>query len=614
MRPNPLVRLALLALLVAAPIVGGEPALTIWSLTRGEVVPEHGALRASPVGSIQKLWVAKAWGQAHSDSLAKTPRFACVPGSGCWDKAGHGEIGLRRATAISCNSFFLALAREVPRDLLGEVFHEAGFEVRGPLVPERAIGLASAGGAVAITPAALLRAFHLLLTTPWLVRDDVRHELIDGLRDAGENGTALAVPVQGLLVKTGTVESLDGKPLSTSGWAVVADPSFETIRLALLRDGTGSAAAARLGECWRNEGTGLLEKRSHAPVERVTRELTRPFSRQRSQRRALPEQVRVRLFSALTPSRLLARNVGRSPLRVEIAGGRTSWTGPDVSVQIVPGMRLQKGLWELTLEPYRLVRVVRGSLELARGQRSLTLTTLVRDWVEGVVRGETPNVSRRKRDMFVPVILRFLRSGHRHDGVDVCDLSHCARFIGFGPEVSWPTPRMALVTLPSPSPSGRDVFQALLDEEEWTAAIESSENPGPALWSTDCGGEPLSARAVWGAGSDQVFPCPRPSAGTPALTWSRVLLDDTLREAFRQHVVAIQSIEPDGVRRTRVSLTSGSVELLYDDLHRRLARVAGWDSLPSPPDSWNRVPGGWRVQGRGKGHRVGYCLAGSDCQ
>jgi len=68
----------------------------------------------------------------------------------------------------------------------------------------------------------------------------------------------------------------------------------------------------------------------------------------------------------------------------------------------------------------------------------------------------------------------------------------------------------------------------------------------------------------------------------------------------------------DGVRRTRVATRERIDDLLYDDLHRRLAPFLGWDALPSPPDSFERVSGGWRARGRGRGHRVGLCLgAGS---
>ena len=52
-----------------------------------------------------------------------------------------------------------------------------------------------------------------------------------------------------------------------------------------------------------------------------------------------------------------------------------------------------------------------------------------------------------------------------------------------------------------------------------------------------------------------------------------------------------------------------TVDLLYDDLHRLLAPLLGWDALPSPPDAFERAAGGFHARGRGRGHRVGLCLS-----
>jgi len=48
----------------------------------------------------------------------------------------------------------------------------------------------------------------------------------------------------------------------------------------------------------------------------------------------------------------------------------------------------------------------------------------------------------------------------------------------------------------------------------------------------------------------------------------------------------------------------------YDQAHRLLARVLGWGALPSPADTVDPVPGGFRAEGVGLGHRVGLSLAG----
>jgi hypothetical protein len=259
------------------------------------------------------------------------------------------------------------------------------------------------------------------------------------------------------------------------------------------------------------------------------------------------------------------------------------------------------------VEPYRLVRVVRGGLD-ARDGRHPVLTASLRDWVEGVLRSEGRGLSPDRVAEFVPVVLRFLQRGTRHGSEDVCDLSHCALFSGFGPPVAWARPDLA-VPESAPAPRGRAFEpELLLTDAVWTAAVEASADPGASLWSANCGGRPLTEREVWGSGTSEAFPCDRAARHGAAPAWARVVPGETLTSVFGRKVLSLEAIERNGVRKMAVTFADGSLELLWDDLHRRLARLAGWDTLPSPPDSWSAVGTGWKAVGRGSGHRVGYCL------
>ena len=60
--------------------------------------------------------------------------------------------------------------------------------------------------------------------------------------------------------------------------------------------------------------------------------------------------------------------------------------------------------------------------------------------------------------------------------------------------------------------------------------------------------------------------------------------------------------------RLEVTTTSGTTTLGWDEAHRRLAGVLGWDALPSPADRVVAEGDGFRAEGRGLGHRVGLCL------
>ena len=596
-------RTALIALAVAA---GASDRLLVWTLRDGAIVaaPEIAGSASLPVGSIQKLWVARAWAETHPGGDLP-PTYRCTSRSACWLPGGHGEVGLRRAVAVSCNTYFLALARATPGIALERVFRDAGFEVTGPVGPGRSVGLLSlvgldAGAKVSVKPETLLRAFHDLATSPWPTRDDVRGALLAGMRDASEVGTGAASAIQGVLMKTGTVPSVDGRPLSTSGWVIAADPTAGTVHLALLRNGTGAQAAARLGSWWAGVKTGRPENAG---------ETKGPSSAASSGSalRPLPAAVVVRLFGSLSPSRIDAVNAGSAPAMGHGGEGEEEWIGPGATLEIRAGARLCEGLWILSVEPYGLVRVVRGSVSRSKADASLTLTTSLRDWVEGVLRAEVPHHSAQRRRELVPVVLRFLASGPRHGKGDVCDLTHCARFEGFGPDVAWPTPRRAVASSGPPLPLPFEP-PTVVDDATWEASLAEADRPGPAFWTGHCGGEALSEREVWGRGSSERSRCARHAAGQTA-AWHRSFTPALLEKALQRKVVSVEAVEVGGTRKTRVTSAGGASDFLWDDLHRRLAAVAGWDALPSPPDAWHADASGWTATGRGLGHRVGTCLA-----
>jgi hypothetical protein len=75
------------------------------------------------VGSLQKPFVAEAWARAHPGM--PSPRFRC-DGRSCWRPSGTAVLGLARATAVSCNAAFLALAAETPPAILRSTLERRG--------------------------------------------------------------------------------------------------------------------------------------------------------------------------------------------------------------------------------------------------------------------------------------------------------------------------------------------------------------------------------------------------------------------------------------------------------------------------------------------------------
>jgi hypothetical protein len=581
-----LIAAALLALPLLTTSASG---LVTWRTSDGARVEDE---RPVPVGSLQKPFVAKAWARAHPG--LSPPRLRCDRTSRCWRSSGHGGLDIARALALSCNAYFRRLAADTPHDVLEAVLAEEGFSVPRPLSTDGAIGLAGVEGAVTIRPAALLAAYVRLIRAPWATGDGVRQLVLAGLRESPRDGTAAGLESGGFWAKTGTVPALDGRPLATSGWVIAVDDAGWAI-LGLLPRGTGREAARALGAAlaperpWMRGGSA-----SPAALPAVQQAGA-------SAARALPDdRVRVRLFEALRPRRIEVRNVGRA----SVLSSR-GWVGPGAALSLRPGDRLEEGLWEVSFPARGLVRRILGALVCgvdAGGRLDLVAEMKAIEYVAGVLLAEMPDSHvdlRRLRIDLGAAVLRFLADGPRHGVVDACDTTHCSYFVGRGPRVRWTAPVRAVMLADPRGTGGRNPG---LDGETWGWIRAAAREHGPRLWTAHCGGAPLSAHAVWGNGDRSVSVCSRHAARrTP---WTRRWSDEDLARAFGGPVASAVVLDVGGVWTLRV----GERELRFDEAHRRLAEVLGWDALPSPASRIRRLDGGWEAEGVGSGHRVGLCL------
>lgn len=190
----------------------------------GEVVEQHWADSQTPipVGSLVKPFTALAYG-------GEWPEFVCKGAAGgCWSVRGHGRVRFREALAVSCNAYFLNLARGVQADTLAVV--AAKFGIPGPDVDtaQARIGM---GTAWKIAPVALARAYAELASR--VVEPRVR-DVLDGLKEAAESGTARAVG-RGRMAKTGTAACVADPRDSGDGLTVVLDPGDAPRRVVLVR-------------------------------------------------------------------------------------------------------------------------------------------------------------------------------------------------------------------------------------------------------------------------------------------------------------------------------------------------------------------------------------------
>jgi len=566
---------ALVAVLLAPVGPQAAEAPIQWRLRDGRIEASAGApTKPLGVGSLQKPFVVRAWAEAHPG--AEPPRLVCHGGSSCWLRSGHGPLGLVRATSLSCNVYFRALAADTPADVLTRSLSGAGFAVETPLTPDTAIGLPDEMGRsrIAIRADALLGAYARLVREPWAMRDDVRRELLAGLRAAALDGTAHGLGSGAQYAKTGTAPSVDGLPLQTSGLAVAVDATGSGV-LALLRRGTGRDAGQALATSLRSRAATLASVPSSG-------------------------RVRVALFSLLRPRQVAARNLSGVPVE-----GPAGFVGPDGEVALHAGQRLADGQWELRLPEWRLTRRLRGAIEVG-GHPSGTLAVVAEmdplEYVAGVAAAELPSFERERLVALGGVALRFLSTGRRHAAADVCDSTHCAFFVGRGPRPEWRTSASVRLVSLSPLETGLRI------DPELMAAIRSeAARPGPSHWTSHCGGAPLSERFVWGSDSETKATCPRHSA-LDARPWRRVWAESDVAAALGP-VRSLRVVTDGGVWRLRGETANGWQEWLYDEAHRLLSRRLGWGGLPSPADSVSDEGGGYVAIGRGLGHRVGLCLA-----
>jgi len=519
----------------------------------------------------------------------------CTKTSGCWRPGGHGLLDLRGAIRESCNSYFRQVARETPAEAIREAFLEAGFSWAGEMSEAETIGLPGPA-AVTVAPERLLTSYTELIRSPWMDREDVRRELLEGMKESAFLGTASGLRLFGFMAKTGTVPALDGAPLRTSGFVMAVEEGGFAF-LGLLRRGTGREAAIRAGDEIARRRTGLVRRSD--PTESSSR--VRP----REKKRGLEDLVRVRMLDELRLAEIRLQNIGTGP-----TDSSRGFIGPGASLTAAPGDHFSAGEWRITAENPEFERRIRGAVAVLDqgGPIRLVATMRARDYANGVLKAELGTSTGALRTRLASAALRYLQRDARHSGADVCDSTHCAWFVGEGPVPRWLRPDTAR--------NERDIA-ADLSDSEWAQALRDAraQPRGADLWTADCGGDPASPHFIWGGGDRRVTLCPRHPRGSGRI-WRREWSAADLVAVFGTRPEAIDIAVLGGQWMLKVRLAprqsgrnSTSLTLTYDEAHRRLAERLGWDAMPAPATRVSRTSSGFVVEGRGFGHRVGLCLA-----
>ncbi len=202
--------------------------------------------KAIPVGSLVKPFTAIAFAEGHNFLF---PEFKCSGGSSCWRPQGHGDLGIVRATALSCNAYFSQLAEATTPSQVTAVAQRFG--LNGPGTAATPEAMAGRHGIWRESPDSLARAYAEILTRR--SQPGIR-EIVEGMAESAKHGTASgivrSVPRLQVLAKTGTAPCTHAKHAPGDGFALVDWPADSPHYLLLVRvhGKPGAQAATLAGE------------------------------------------------------------------------------------------------------------------------------------------------------------------------------------------------------------------------------------------------------------------------------------------------------------------------------------------------------------------------------
>ena len=544
----------------------------------GSTVKAFTLLAALRAGLVQKNQTELCRGRFERDDF----KIACTH--------PHAKLNFTpaRALAHSCNHFFGAVGERLDRETFNEVLSSFGFGAptgggesegvgelpRGPWATRDALGETAQ---LLVTPAQLLTAYAALfnggsLLVPQLAapKDFVMRErarldvdyahrelLMRGMRGAVAYGTAARAGIgplpQFIFGKTGT-STPDGD-FRPQGWFV----GF-------------AAEREKNGEAPRPEDARLavlvyLKRGQGSDAARVARTVFEEYGR------------------------LRARDAeGRREL---LAGGVEEWASEGEDAGDASGRTL----------------TVRLSGEDA------TVRVPLEAYVFGVLAGESSFEDEREALKAQAVVSRTyaLRNLRRHarEGFDLCDSTHCQRFVRAGDESSRPDFYALLRRVVSETAG-----QTLRDRQGRVAEVYFSASCGgmtsdlSKLWDTD-GPPPVHLRGVRDdacateshARWTDAIPAPKLLKALQADERSDVGARlDAVRVLSRDHTGRVERIALEGERR-RV--------LRGWDFKIIVGRTLGWNVLRSSRFDVSRAGLNFVFRGGGFGHGLGTCQAGS---
>jgi stage II sporulation protein D len=244
----------------------------------------------------------------------------------------------------------------------------------------------------------------------------------------------------------------------------------------------------------------------------------------------------------------------------------------------------------------------------------MTRTLTLDDYVFGVLAAEASLETQGEALKAQAVISRTfaLKNLRRHarDGFDLCNSTHCQRFINVPDE--------------SARPEFYESLHRALQETAGQVLLDTQGQLADAYFSAACGGMTANVGTLWGVSPAPVYLrgvhdefC----AGLSGNNWTDTIAVEQLLKALRSdkrtdvgaHLTDIRVIKHDATGRAEMIALDGERSRLVRgwDFKIIVGRVLGWNVLKSSRFDVRRAGKGFVFRGSGFGHGLGLCQAGA---
>ncbi len=479
----------------------------------------------------------------------------------CTHPQSEVAFAAQDALAYSCNQYFAALADRIPASQVTAILQHYGLpRPQSPLTREQKQLLVLGVRGIAVSPAQMAAAYRKL----FLELDQAQGNAAgQGLKDSVRFGMAhnAAVPGEEVAGKTGTTTS--------GGWFAGSAPlGQQQVIVVIYLPGGNGADAARLAQ--------HLLMSANGPVPDSARDLT------------------VELFSARPVTHLTARSLD----------------GPKTSLQVDKGLRKPLILSRrFRVESAGEEPVIASGKWVISSQHDglrVLLTLPSENYVIAALSGEAapdePIASLKAMAISMRTFALVNANRHQSEGFGLCDSTHCQA-----------------LRLGKPSPEVEQAVRETAGETLWSGAQRAH-----VFYTQHCGGRSEAASAVWPeeragylAGQHSDPYCLRRS---PAQWQTRIPLRQ-LGEIFRAQgwhtpspIGDIRITQRDVAGRAQLLQVTGQgapAQLSASSFRFAVDRALGWNQMRSDWYSLTLSGADLEIRGRGYGHGVGLCQAGS---